>query len=259
MPPVPTHTGDQSQGADCPRARCLLTRAIRLGRLSLCLALCLLGGAGCGEREPVVRYGTLVRFEGPPAPERGAVVRLLVLDLEGADTTGWRSAAGTVSPYEQLRALGLAMQRYKADTVVVRHLPTEAEVGGAASAAELLAAASELYYRAERDEASELCVGRDWDERWWPRRCRRQTLIASRRPVVVRGAVVELGASDGAVQVGLEEPALAGMGLDAAGELRLAPEQWRLLRSATDQLGGLLLRPARFYELQRVAPPAEPR
>lgn len=206
-----------------------------------------------------MQYGSLVRFEGPPAPEGGAVVRLLVVDVAGADATGWVSPAGTVSPYERLRALGLALQRYQADTVLVRHLPIDASVGGAASVAELLAASSELYYRAELEEAAELCVGREWDERWWPRWCRRETLIASRRPVTVRGAVVELGASDGAVLVGLEEQAVAGIGLDEAGGLRLAPEQWKLLRSATDQFGGLLLRPARFYEVQRVAPPASPR
>lgn len=233
----------------------MLQRVIRMGWLCLCL----LGAAGCGEPERAVRYGALVRFEGAPAPEQGAVVRLLVVDLDGADTTDWVSPAGTVSPYERLRALGLALQRYQADTVVVRGLPAAAEVGGAASSAELLAAASELYYRAEREEAAELCVGRDWDERWWPRRCRRETLVASRRPVAVRGAVVELGASDGAVLVGLEEQAAAGMGLDGAGDLRLAAEQWRLLRSATDSFGGLLHRPARFYEVQRVAPPAAPR
>lgn len=228
----------------------MLLRLIR----ALGLLLCVANAVGCDGEDGAPRYATLVRFEGPPAVQDAATVRLLVVDLEGADATGWVSPAGTRSPYEQLRALGLAMQRYKADTVVVRGLPAAAEVGGAASSAELLAASAELYYRAERQEPGSLCAGRDWDSRWWPRRCPRATMVASLRPVAWAGDVVALGSGAAAVEVGLKAGAGSGIAVQAGGEVVVAGDRWRILRQAEDRFDGLLLRPARFYELQRVAP-----
>lgn len=180
-------------------------------------------------------------------------MRLLVVDLDGAETTGWTSAAGTRSPYEQLRALGLALQRYKADTVVVRNLPREAAVGGAGSAAELLAASAELYYRAERDEAAPLCAGRDWDDRWWPRRCGRETMVASLRTVALAGEVAELGSGAARIALSLAPRDGAPLALGEDGALLPDGATWRVLRQAEDRFDGLLLRPARFYEVQRVA------
>lgn len=228
----------------------MLLRFIR----ALGLLLCVATAVGCDGEDAAPRYATLVRFEGPPPAQDAATVRLLVMDLEGADATGWVSPAGTRSPYEQLRALGLAMQRYKADTVVVRGLPSAAEVGGAASSAELLAASAELYYRAERQEPGSLCAGPDWDSRWWPRRCPRATMVASLRPVAWAGDEVTLGSGAAAVAVGLKAGAGLGITLQAGSEVVVAGDRWRILRQAEDRFEGLLLRPARFYELQRVAP-----
>ena len=148
--------------------------------------------AGCSTGEAPT-YATLVRFEGAPPEPSTAVVRLLVVDLAGAERSGWKSPAGTNSAYEQLRALGLALQRYKPDTLVVRGLPEEAEVGGAASAAELLAASAELYYRAEVPEAARLCFGAWWDGRWWLRQCASETMVASLRTVAVAADSAVLG------------------------------------------------------------------
>jgi hypothetical protein len=232
-------------------------RRLRIALTALA-ALALALGASLLPHRVTQRWssGTLVRFEGPPASPRGEMLRVVVIDLEGATTTPWRSPADDGGPEARLRWIAREVANYKVDTIVLLNAPQEPIFDGAKAAIEFVASNTELYWFATRTSQRRwLAWRRPWRE--GPGAVLLGESVASSRSL---GGLLRVeDAPDGVALVFDGGVRLTAHASGDTGPPRVTLERAKLLRTAQTGVDGLLRHPAWFGELARLAPdPARP-